>query len=79
MGKAARATVEERNWEHSIGRVRQVYAEAIKEGRNTAMAPTWQQRLAEVRQGDARRARCKRERCLLALVHEALTGERFGA
>jgi glycosyltransferase involved in cell wall biosynthesis len=45
MGWAARQAVEERNWQQSIGRVRQVYADAVKEGR-TATGRTWQQRLA---------------------------------
>lgn len=30
IGQTARQTIEERNWEHSIGRVREVYAEAIR-------------------------------------------------
>jgi glycosyltransferase involved in cell wall biosynthesis len=47
LGQAARQAVEERDWEHSVGRVRQVYAEAIKEGRNAAAVWTWRQRLAQ--------------------------------
>src|SRR5262245_28775898 len=30
VGQTARQTIEDRNWEHSVGRVRQVYAEAIR-------------------------------------------------
>ena len=47
LGQAARHTVEERNWEHSIGRVRQVYADAIKERRDSAARLTWRQRFAQ--------------------------------
>jgi glycosyltransferase involved in cell wall biosynthesis len=47
LGSAARFAVEERGWEQSIGRVRQVYEEAIKEGRETAAVRKWQQRLAQ--------------------------------
>jgi glycosyltransferase involved in cell wall biosynthesis len=33
VGQAARQAIEQRNWEHSVGRVREVYAEAIRSGR----------------------------------------------
>ena len=39
MGLAARQAIEQRNWEHSVGRVRQVYAEAIASSRHSA--PPW--------------------------------------
>jgi len=48
IGQAGRRSIEERNWEHSIGRVRQVYAEAIQQGRRCASAWTWHQRLAQL-------------------------------
>src|SRR5262249_39687754 len=48
VGRAARRSIEGRNWEHSVARVRQVYVEAIKEGRQRRAALwTWQQRLAQ--------------------------------
>ena len=33
IGAAARQSIEERNWVHAVGRVREVYAEAIRSGR----------------------------------------------
>jgi glycosyltransferase involved in cell wall biosynthesis len=47
VGQAARLAIEQRNWEHSVGRVRQVYADAIAEGRHAAPW-TWQQRLSQL-------------------------------
>jgi glycosyltransferase involved in cell wall biosynthesis len=47
VGRAARRAVEGRNWDLSVGRVRQVYAEAIQEGRRPAAPWTWRQRLAQ--------------------------------
>jgi glycosyltransferase involved in cell wall biosynthesis len=47
VGQAARRAVQGRNWEHSVGRVRQVYAEAIREGGRPAQGWTWRQRLAQ--------------------------------
>jgi glycosyltransferase involved in cell wall biosynthesis len=48
VGRAARQSIEGRNWEHSVARVREVYVEAIKEGRQRPAAPwTWRQRLAQ--------------------------------
>jgi glycosyltransferase involved in cell wall biosynthesis len=48
VGRAARQSIEGRNWEHSVARVRQVYVEAIKEARQRPAAPwTWRQRLAK--------------------------------
>jgi glycosyltransferase involved in cell wall biosynthesis len=46
IGQAARQAIEERNWEQSVGRVRQVYAEAIRSTR-TASHWTWRDRLAQ--------------------------------
>jgi len=51
IGQAARLSIEERDWGHSIRRVRQVYAEAVRSGRMNA-APahvrfTWRDRLAQ--------------------------------
>jgi glycosyltransferase involved in cell wall biosynthesis len=54
FGLAARQAIEERNWEQSVHRVRQIYAEAIQEGRPPAGRSrassrpwTWQQRVAQ--------------------------------
>jgi glycosyltransferase involved in cell wall biosynthesis len=47
VGQAARRAIEERDWEQSIGRVRQVYAEAVKSWRDTAARWTWRERLAQ--------------------------------
>jgi glycosyltransferase involved in cell wall biosynthesis len=47
VGVAAREAVEKRNWERSIVRVRQVYDEAVAEGRRAADRWTWRQRLAQ--------------------------------
>jgi glycosyltransferase involved in cell wall biosynthesis len=47
VGRAARQAIEERNWEQSIGRVREVYAEAIGSGRGQATRWTWRDRLAQ--------------------------------
>jgi glycosyltransferase involved in cell wall biosynthesis len=52
VGQAARTAIEGRNWEQSVARVRQVYVEAIKEGRQRPAAPwTWRQRLAQATTG----------------------------
>jgi glycosyltransferase involved in cell wall biosynthesis len=48
LGQAARQTIEQRNWEHSIGRVREVYAAAVRTARRKTVACTWQQRLSQV-------------------------------
>jgi glycosyltransferase involved in cell wall biosynthesis len=48
VGQEARRAVEGRNWEQSVGRVRQVYAEAIKGGQRPATRWTWRDRLAQV-------------------------------
>jgi glycosyltransferase involved in cell wall biosynthesis len=48
VGQAARQAIEERNWEQSVGRVRQVYAEAIRSGRGPVTRWTWRERLAQV-------------------------------
>ena len=47
VGQAARLAIEERNWEHSIGRVREVYGEAIRSGRNPGVRWSWRERLAQ--------------------------------
>jgi glycosyltransferase involved in cell wall biosynthesis len=48
ISHAARAWIEERNWEQSIGRVREVYATAIAEGRRAVSPWTWRQRVAQL-------------------------------
>jgi hypothetical protein len=48
IGGAARQAVEERNWEFAIGRVRQVYANAIREAGPSAARWTWRDRCAQV-------------------------------
>jgi glycosyltransferase involved in cell wall biosynthesis len=47
VGQAARQAIEERNWAISIGRVRQVYAEAIQSAREPAGRWTWRDKLAQ--------------------------------
>src|SRR5262249_26640372 len=47
VGQAARQAIEERDWEQSIGRVREVYDEAIRSGRSPAVQWTWRERLAQ--------------------------------
>jgi hypothetical protein len=51
VGQAARQAIEDRNWEQSVGRVRQVYADAIKECRPAPAAWNWKQRLAQATVG----------------------------
>jgi glycosyltransferase involved in cell wall biosynthesis len=46
--QAARGVVEGRSWEHSIARVRQVYAQAIQSPQTSAVRWTLQQRLAQL-------------------------------
>jgi glycosyltransferase involved in cell wall biosynthesis len=49
IGQAARRWVEERGWEQSIGRVRQIYVSAIARGLDARPAAwTWRQRLAQL-------------------------------
>ncbi len=48
VGQAARQEIEERNWEQSIGRVRQVYAGAIEAGPAPDVGWTWRQRFAQL-------------------------------
>jgi glycosyltransferase involved in cell wall biosynthesis len=50
VGRAARQAVEERGWEQSVGRVREVYAEAMAAERRPAPW-TWQQKLARAVMG----------------------------
>jgi glycosyltransferase involved in cell wall biosynthesis len=48
VGRAARQAIEERNWQQSVGRVREIYAEAARRGPQPAAGgATWQQKLAE--------------------------------
>jgi glycosyltransferase involved in cell wall biosynthesis len=47
VGQAARRAIEERNWEHSVSRVREVYAEAIRTRRSPPGPWTWRERLAQ--------------------------------
>jgi glycosyltransferase involved in cell wall biosynthesis len=48
MSQAARDTVAEWDWEHSIERVRQVYRQAIQQYRPSSLPTTMKQRLAEI-------------------------------
>jgi glycosyltransferase involved in cell wall biosynthesis len=48
IGNAARQAIEERNWEHSIGRVRQTYQQAIEQAQRVVARSTWSEQLAEV-------------------------------
>jgi glycosyltransferase involved in cell wall biosynthesis len=48
MKQAARETVENWDWEHSIDRVRQVYRQAIEQYHPTSVPTTGKQRLAEM-------------------------------
>jgi glycosyltransferase involved in cell wall biosynthesis len=47
IGEAARQAIEQRNWEQSVRRVREIYAAAIEEGHRRSLRWTWQQRLAQ--------------------------------
>jgi glycosyltransferase involved in cell wall biosynthesis len=47
VGQAARQAVEERNWEQSVNRVRQIYTAAIQRAYRPAIRWTVQQRLAQ--------------------------------
>jgi glycosyltransferase involved in cell wall biosynthesis len=51
VGCAARQAIEDRNWQQSIGRVREVYSQAMKEGRRSATPRTWQNWLAQLTVG----------------------------
>ena len=46
VGTAARQSIEERNWIHAVGRVREIYAEAIRSGRGPARW-NWRDRLIQ--------------------------------
>lgn len=46
LGRAARSWVENRNWTHSIDRVRQVYVEAIRDYRPASTRLTFRQQMA---------------------------------
>jgi glycosyltransferase involved in cell wall biosynthesis len=48
VGQAARRAIEERNWEQSVGRVREVYAEALRSATRPVFRWTWQERIAQV-------------------------------
>ena len=47
IGAAARAAIEKTNWEKSIDRVRQAYADAIRSSQGGAARWTWQNRVAQ--------------------------------
>jgi glycosyltransferase involved in cell wall biosynthesis len=47
LSQSARQLVEERTWEHSIGRVRQIYAETIQTARRPVSSSSVQQQLAQ--------------------------------
>jgi glycosyltransferase involved in cell wall biosynthesis len=47
VGESARREIEERNWEHSIGRVRQVYDDAIHSAREQETDWTWRDKVAQ--------------------------------
>jgi glycosyltransferase involved in cell wall biosynthesis len=47
IAQAARQAIEDRNWEHSVGRVRQVYAEAMSLSRRAVAASTWSDSMAQ--------------------------------
>jgi glycosyltransferase involved in cell wall biosynthesis len=46
IGQAARQAIEERNWEQSIGRVRQAYLQAIEQPVGASAKSTWSEKLA---------------------------------
>ena len=46
VGQAAREAVEGRNWQESISRVRQVYAEAMRDGTQPLRRRSWRDRIA---------------------------------
>jgi hypothetical protein len=48
IGAAARQAIEERNWEQSIGRVRQAYVQAIEQPQAARTRLNWRDRLAKV-------------------------------
>ncbi len=48
IGEAARHAIEARNWEQSIGRVRETYLQAIEKAERVAPRSTWSERLAQI-------------------------------
>jgi glycosyltransferase involved in cell wall biosynthesis len=48
IGAAARQDVEERNWAHSISRVRQAYVRAIEQREGAPLRATWREQLAQL-------------------------------
>jgi glycosyltransferase involved in cell wall biosynthesis len=87
LSRDAREAVEGRNWELSVSRVRQVYADAIKEGRRPAIRWTWRQRLAQLtmlglvsafrslpvkKKRAARRTLCQSSRPAFAVEHQVV-------
>jgi len=48
VGEAARQAIEERNWEQSIGRVRETYLQAIEQSGHVAARSTWSEHLAQI-------------------------------
>jgi glycosyltransferase involved in cell wall biosynthesis len=47
VGHTARQAIEERDWKQSVGRVREVYSEAIRSSRRCVARWTWRDRLAQ--------------------------------
>jgi len=47
VGQAARQAIEERNWEQSVDRVREMYAEAVRSERSPDWRWTWRDRIAQ--------------------------------
>jgi glycosyltransferase involved in cell wall biosynthesis len=47
VGQQARQAIEERNWEHSVTRVREVYADAIRAKPRATTQWTWRDRVAQ--------------------------------
>jgi glycosyltransferase involved in cell wall biosynthesis len=48
IGRAARQGIEQHNWEHSIGRVRQSYLRAIARPARSTPRPKWNEHLAQI-------------------------------
>jgi glycosyltransferase involved in cell wall biosynthesis len=48
IGAAARQAIEERNWEQSIGRVRETYQQAIADASRVAARSKWNEHLAKI-------------------------------
>jgi glycosyltransferase involved in cell wall biosynthesis len=48
IGQAARQAIEQHNWEHSIGRVRESYLQAIARPPRRAVRPKWNEHVAQI-------------------------------